>query len=182
MGSRDPSFDDYVLKIYEVLDRLDYYRLLGVNREASNPEIKKAFFSIAAKFHPDRNRDADETVGEAIYTIYKRLNEAYGVLCDHEKKRAYDETLRDGRVRLELEDRRTAVPKMPEETISNREARQFFVQAREALKRGDVMQAELHIKVAKSREGDNAAIESMLAQIQVAKIEKKKKKKKPGKS
>ena len=59
MKSRDPQFDNYVLKIHAVLDRIDYYRLLGVKHDATRADIKKAFHGIARKFHPDRNRDAD---------------------------------------------------------------------------------------------------------------------------
>jgi hypothetical protein len=61
------------------------------------------------------------------------------------------------------------VPKTPEDTMTSREARQFYRQAGHALKDGNLLQAELHIKVAASREGDNAAIESLSAQIQQAK-------------
>jgi DnaJ-class molecular chaperone len=183
MAERDPSFDAYVLKIHEVLDQLDYYRLLGVTPTARIPEIKKAFYAIAAKFHPDRNRDADEVVRQAIYEIFKRLNEGYGVLCDYEKRRAYDGGLAEGKVRLELDGRRTTVPKTAEDTMKSREARQFYRQALEALKQGSLLQAELHIKVARSHEGDdNASIESLFAKIQEAKVkaaeEKKQKRRK----
>lgn len=176
-GARDPSFDAYVLKIHEVLDQLDYYRLLGVSRGARIPEIKKAFYAIAAKFHPDRNRDADDVVRGAIYQIYKRLNEAYGVLCDYEKRKAYDAGIAEGKARLDTEARRTMVPKTAEDTMKSREARQFYRQAAEALKGGNLLQAELHIKVARNREGQgNAAIEALFAKIQEAKAAAKKKK------
>ena len=154
MSGRDPGFDAYVLKIHEVLNRLDYYRLLGVDRSAKIPEIKKAFFSIASKFHPDRNRDADETVSQAIYNIFD-----------------------GGSTRLEHEGRRTMIPKTAEETMKSREARQFYRQAAEALKSGNLMQADLHIKVASKREGENKAIEELMEKINTALIEKKKKKK-----
>jgi len=177
MSGRDPDFDAYVLKIHEVLCRLDYYRLLGVDRSAKIPEIKKAFFSIAGKFHPDRNRDADETVSQAIYNIFKRLNEAYRVLCDYEKRVLYDEGLDGGSTRFENEGRRTMIPKTAEETMTSREARQFYRQAAEALKSGNLMQADLHIKVASKREGENKAIEELMEKIDTALAEKKKKKK-----
>lgn len=167
---RDPSFDAYVLKIHEVLDKLDYYRLLGIAQTARIPEIKKAFYSIAAKFHPDRNRDADERVSRAIYDIFKRLNEAYGALCDYEKRQVYNRGLAEGQVRLEVEGRRSMVPKTAEDTMKSREARQFYRQAAEALKGGNLLQAELHVKVARSREEEsNAAIESLFTRIQEAK-------------
>jgi curved DNA-binding protein CbpA len=177
MSGRDPQFDAYVLKIYKVLDQLDYYRLLGVDRSAKIHEIKKAFFSIAGKFHPDRNRNADETVSLAIYNIFKRLNEAYRVLCDHERRMLYNEGLDGGSARLEHDGRRTMIPKTAEETMTSREARQFYRQAVEALKSGNLMQADLHIKVASNREGENKAIEELMDKINTALIEKKKNKK-----
>jgi DnaJ-class molecular chaperone len=169
---RDPAFDDYVLKIHAVLDRLDYYRLLGVGKTARVPDVKKAFFAIAGKFHPDRNRDADPQTKQAIYDIFKRLNEAYRVLCDHEQRKQYEACLADGKIRLTFEDRRTMAPKSPEETIQSREGRQFFIKARDELKAGNLLQAELNIKMARSREGENAAIESIAAQVVAAKAEK----------
>jgi len=63
----------------------NYYEALGVSREASAEEIKKAYRQLALKFHPDRNpgdRQAEER--------FKEISEAYGVLIDPEKKRQYD--------------------------------------------------------------------------------------------
>ena len=175
MTTRDPQFDDYVLKIYAVLDRLDYYRLLGIGHESRVPEVKKAFFTIAAKFHPDRNRDAPDEVRKAIYDIFKRLNEAYRVLSDHEKRKRYDKGLGQGEVRLSQEGRRTTGPRSVEDTMKSREARQFYRQAAEAFKAGNLMQADLHIKVARGREGPHEAIDELAAQIREAMTAKKKK-------
>ena len=63
----------------------DYYEVLGVDKGASSPEIKKAFRRIAMKFHPDRNSD-DKNSDEK----FKEAQEAYEVLGDEEKKSAYD--------------------------------------------------------------------------------------------
>lgn len=67
----------------------DYYRFLGVERDASNEEIKKAYRKLAMEYHPDRNKgkpDCDERL--------KEINEAYHVLGDKEKRRQYDLLLR----------------------------------------------------------------------------------------
>ncbi|MCS7061816.1 MAG: molecular chaperone DnaJ [Anaerolineae bacterium] len=62
----------------------DYYEVLGVSRDASSEEIKKAFRKLARQYHPDVNTD---TNAEAIF---KEINEAYEVLSDEQKRAAYD--------------------------------------------------------------------------------------------
>ncbi len=63
----------------------DYYRLLGVERNASKDDIKKAFRKQAMKYHPDRNPGDHEAERR-----FKELNEAYEVLQDDQKRSAYD--------------------------------------------------------------------------------------------
>ena len=62
----------------------DYYEILGVSRDASNEEIKKAFRKLAFQYHPDRNRD------DGAEARFKEVNEAYEVLSDTDKRAAYD--------------------------------------------------------------------------------------------
>ena len=63
----------------------DYYRLLGVEREASGEGIKRAYRKLALQYHPDRNQ-GDPGCEEQL----KEFNEAYQVLGDEEKRRRYD--------------------------------------------------------------------------------------------
>jgi curved DNA-binding protein len=63
----------------------DYYKILGVEKNASEDDIKKAYRKLAMKFHPDRNpgnKQAEEK--------FKKLSEAYAVLSDSEKRKQYD--------------------------------------------------------------------------------------------
>jgi len=64
----------------------DYYQILGISRDASLEEIKKAFYKLAHKYHPDKGGDEKK---------FKEINEAYQVLSDKEKRAQYD---RFGRV------------------------------------------------------------------------------------
>lgn len=63
----------------------DYYKILGVDRKASDAEIKRAYRKLALKYHPDRNR-GDKQAEER----FKEINEAYQVLSDPEKRAHYD--------------------------------------------------------------------------------------------
>jgi curved DNA-binding protein len=64
----------------------DYYKILGVERNASKDEIKRAFRKLALKTHPDRNPN-DPKAGDR----FKEINEAYQVLSDPEKRSRYDQ-------------------------------------------------------------------------------------------
>ncbi|HEY5524920.1 MAG TPA: DnaJ domain-containing protein, partial [Clostridium sp.] len=64
----------------------DYYEILGLQKGASDDEIKKAFRKQAIKYHPDKNQG--DTTSE---DKFKEVNEAYQVLSDSEKKARYDQ-------------------------------------------------------------------------------------------
>ncbi|WP_298723565.1 molecular chaperone DnaJ [uncultured Ferrovibrio sp.] len=64
----------------------DYYEVLGVSRDASADDIKRAFRKLAMKYHPDRN-PGDKSAEQS----FKEINEAYDVLKDEQKRAAYDQ-------------------------------------------------------------------------------------------
>src|SRR5690625_3310200 len=68
----------------------NYYNILGVGRNASQDEIKKAYRKLAARYHPDRNPD-DPSAEEK----FKEVGEAYEVLQDPEKRKLYDRVGKD---------------------------------------------------------------------------------------
>ncbi|MGD2081464.1 MAG: molecular chaperone DnaJ [Chromatiales bacterium] len=68
------------------MSKRDYYEVLGVSKNASEAEIKKAFKRLAMKYHPDRNPDDQEALDR-----FKEGREAYEVLGDAQKRAAYDQ-------------------------------------------------------------------------------------------
>jgi len=68
-------------------EKEDFYKVLGVERNASDAEIKKKYRSLAMKYHPDRNADNPE----AAEAKFKQVKEAYEVLSDSKKRSAYDQ-------------------------------------------------------------------------------------------
>jgi DnaJ-class molecular chaperone len=73
------------LREVEALPAKDYYRVLGVEIEASAEDIKKAYRKLALRYHPDRNWGKP-----GCEELLKEINEAYQVLGDKEKRRRYD--------------------------------------------------------------------------------------------
>ncbi|MEK9698749.1 MAG: DnaJ domain-containing protein, partial [Candidatus Poseidoniales archaeon] len=59
----------------------DYYQILGVDRKATDADIKKAYRKLASQHHPDRGGDANE---------FKQVQEAYDILSDNRKRAEYD--------------------------------------------------------------------------------------------
>jgi molecular chaperone DnaJ len=66
----------------------DYYEILGVAKDASVADIKKAYRSLALKYHPDRVPEAEKKAAEEKF---KEISEAYGVLSDAQKRKTYDQ-------------------------------------------------------------------------------------------
>ena len=69
----------------------DYYEILGVARDADAETIKKAFRKLALEFHPDRNQGDKESEEK-----FKKINEAYQILSDDQKRRMYDRYGKEG--------------------------------------------------------------------------------------
>jgi curved DNA-binding protein len=67
------------------MDYKDYYKILGVERDADSAEIKRAYRALALKYHPDKNPES------SAENRFKEINEAYEVLGDPEKRAKYDQ-------------------------------------------------------------------------------------------
>lgn len=61
---------------------MDLYKVLGVQKDANDKEIKKAYYKLSKKHHPDKGGDVN---------LFRKISEAYEILSDHKKRRIYDE-------------------------------------------------------------------------------------------
>jgi len=69
--------------------RKDYYKVLGVAKDATDYDIKKAYRKLALQFHPDKNSESEESKAEAEKK-FKEVGEAYAILSDENKRKRYD--------------------------------------------------------------------------------------------
>ena len=76
----------------------DYYKILGVGKNATDKEIKKAYRKLARKFHPDLNPDDKEAEKK-----FKEINEAYEVLSNADNRKKYDKYGKDWKYSEEFE-------------------------------------------------------------------------------
>lgn len=69
----------------KLLAKRNYYEILGVSRNASSKDIKKAYYQLAKKYHPDTNKD-DPNAGKK----FQEVSEAYEILSDDTKRKEFD--------------------------------------------------------------------------------------------
>jgi DnaJ-class molecular chaperone len=85
-----------LLSVALVLANKSFYELLEVPREASEPDVKRAFRKLSLRYHPDKNPGNEEAA-----STFKQINRAYEVLSDPDKRQIYDQQGLEGLERLE---------------------------------------------------------------------------------
>ncbi|MCG8591904.1 MAG: DnaJ domain-containing protein [Proteobacteria bacterium] len=161
----------------KLLDELDYYQVLHVERDCTSSTIKQAFHQSSRTFHPDANRHLDPADRAEVDRISKRITEAYSVLRDPRRRKAYDEKLASGGgVRMHLAEAKAAHTKkeVAERSGHTPQGRQFWQRAQQALDRGDWSQATQQLQMALTFEPNNQGFKDALAEAREAAKKKKK--------
>ena len=120
----DPDFLKKVEDIFKKLEYADYYSFLNVEKWATLDKIKKAYYTAAKEFHPDRHLYLpSETMKDKLNAIFSRLTEAYKVLSSPVERKQYDNSLTVNPAKLHS---------------TNKElARIRFLEGEEAFRKGD---------------------------------------------
>lgn len=88
-----------ILEFQAKIANLNYYDLLGIDRKATEEEIKKAYFQLARRYHPDRfGREIDPSLRDKINDIFDRLTKAYKTIINPDLRLKYDLKLAGGEV------------------------------------------------------------------------------------
>jgi curved DNA-binding protein CbpA len=128
---------------------VNYYTLLGVNKNATKDEIRKAYLSLAKQFHPDKFTDRDEA--EKMQEQFLKIAIAYKVLLDDEKRSEYDKQLSS----VSYREKREKAPKTAQ-------AKMAFKNGIEHYKGGDFWRAEKYFRSAVSLSPDTPLYKSYL--------------------
>lgn len=151
------------------LDDRTYYELLNVDTKANLPAVRRAFYDLAAKLHPDRYASLqDQEAKQKLESIYARIAEGYRVLSDPQKRAAYDEALARGQKRLVVTARERRGPTNPDEQLKHPEAKKFFRLGMIALNNRDFKGAALNFNFARTFEPGAAIIAEKLAEAKAA--------------
>ncbi len=152
----------------KIMDELDYYQLLNVDPKATSAEIRRAFHASSRSFHPDANRALDAELLAHCSRISKRMTEAYCVLRDARRRKAYDARRDEGAsLRIQLAEAKSAhVERRKAECRgATAQGRQFHAKAETEIKRGNLTLALQHLQMALTFEPANDGFKSMIAEI-----------------
>lgn len=155
----------------DTLNQLDYYTLLGAPRDADAGTIRRAFRKFAQKYHPDRFAGAGADKIERAHQIYRRGSEGFEILTDPVARKAYDQNLARGLLRLTPEERDSAHAQAQAARtgasgpVRSQQALEAYHRAAAAARAGDWLSAWRSLKTASELEPDNAEIKLRLQQV-----------------
>jgi len=150
-----------------IVDELDYYQILHLERDASASDIKKAFHQTSRSFHPDANRSLEDERRADCARIAKRVTEAYCVLRDPRRRRAYDQRIESGEgLRIQLAEAKAAHQKHASEQLEGKTpgGRQFYQKAIDDMSREDWKSAAQNLQMALTFEPTNELFKKQLEQ------------------
>ena len=151
-----------------IMDELDYYQLLGVDEGASSAEIRKAYHTCSRTYHPDANRELPDELRAECGRISKRVTEAYCVLRDARRRKAYDAKRdeADG-LRMQIAEAKTAhvEQRKAEARGATAQGRQFHAKAEADLKQGNLAGAIQNLQMAMTFEPANAGFKALVDEL-----------------
>jgi curved DNA-binding protein CbpA len=125
-----------------VIDKEDFFTMLGVPRDASTDTMQSAYFALAKKWHPDRLPDDLADVREPASKVFSRINEAFQTLSAPDTRAKYLELVKGG----------GASPEEQEKVMAIIDAQRDFQKAEILLKKGNLAEAEKHAAKAAAKD------------------------------
>lgn len=171
MAGEMSTFAIEVEAVVQLLDSLDYFQVLKVEKDAPVSEIREAYYRESRRFHPDRFFHLDDSGLKAnVHRIYKRVTEAWSVLRDDEKRAQYlaDVTGPDRERKLRYTEQSEAERRRAreEEVGSTPNGRRYHAAGVAALEAGRYEEAVRNFKAALMYEPNNARYRELAAAAQ----------------
>jgi DnaJ-class molecular chaperone len=156
-----------IVALARVIDELDYYQVLHVSREASMNEVRKAFHANSRLYHPDANRHLSEDMQAVVEKIARRITEAYSVLRDPRRNKAYLQHLEAGQsVRMQLSEAQAEAGRQTvEQKGRTPQGRQYYNLTEADLRRDDFAGAARNLQTALTFEPDNEFFKAKLKEV-----------------
>lgn len=164
------TFRAKVARMYDRLEAMDYYQLIGVEARSSSRTIKDRYFDLALQMHPDRfTRHEDEQLRHEVYEVYKRLSEAFTVLIDPVSRRQYDAMLEAeghlGNLRYQRRESTLIEGEKGAAQAQSPLGRRFLYFALRAEEEGRLRTARSYLSLALEQEPENAGLRGRLARL-----------------
>ncbi len=157
-----------IMALARIIGEIDYYQLLHLRRDAASGEVKRAYHATSRTFHPDANRHLEGELQEAVRVIAMRVSEAYSVLRNPRRRRAYDERLAAGEgLRMQLAEAEAKERQRSTEERQGRTAqgRQFFGLAQKDIAKKSWDAAARNLQTALTFEPDNEVFREELSRV-----------------
>jgi curved DNA-binding protein CbpA len=156
------------------LHQLDYYTLLGVDRDADEAAVRKAFRAFARRYHPDRFAKDTADKRDRATAIYRRGSEGLQVLCDPDARELYDRALARGVLRLTADQRDGAgrrkkveeSTEKPKAGIRSVEAKAYYENAVALVRERNPREAWMQLKKALEIEPHSEKLKKALAEVE----------------
>ena len=159
--------------LHELLPELDYYRILGLDRDASQDDIGPAFRTESRRLHPDRFSSlGDKELQDKLNEVFRFVREAYTTLQDPVKRAAYDEELTSGNTRMSVEAtaraaQQTAAANDPSEAATTERGGKYWKMALKDLSENNFKGAVMNIQFALTYEPNNTTFKEYLEQARL---------------
>jgi DnaJ-class molecular chaperone len=155
--------------LVKLIDELDYYQILEVSRDAPASAIKRGYYTVSRRYHPDANRTLRGEVRRNLEHVAKRVTEAYSVLRDARRRQAYDGQLEknDRAVRMQLAEADSQAEKkaLEDHLGTTPNGRRFFSLARSDIDRNDLDSAIRNLQMALTYEPANEFFKQKLKEL-----------------
>lgn len=142
-----------IIERAEVIDKEDFFTMLGVPQDATNDVVQSAYFSLVKRWHPDRLPSELGVVREQAAKVFSRLSEAFQTLTDKERRAKYIELMKQG----------GGSPEEQEKVNQILEAQIEFQKAEILLKKGDIAGAERFASQAAAKDPEQHDYIALLA-------------------